>query len=40
MRVDFVHVFAKFAARFGLNLLAFLETTTLNKGSLRFEVGR
>ena len=37
-RVDFVDVLAEFASGFGLNLLALLETSGLNEGSLGFEV--
>lgn len=38
--IDLVNVFAEFAAWLGLNLLALLETTTLNEGALGLEVGR
>jgi hypothetical protein len=38
--IDLVDVLAKFAAWLCLNLLAFLEATTLNKGALGLEVGR
>jgi hypothetical protein len=34
MRIDFVDIFSELAAWLGLNLLAFLEATTLHKGSL------
>lgn len=37
--IDFVDVFAEFAAWFGLDLLAFLEATALNESALGLEVG-
>ena len=38
--IDLVDVLPKFAAWLGLNLLALLEATTLNKGAFGLEVGR
>lgn len=38
MRVDFVDVLAELAALFGLDLLNFLEATTLHEGTLGLQV--